>query len=195
MSFFSNHGIIISEVIFTEEFFDIIDENGVPSGEIISRSDAHSKGVLHRTAHVWIINNGMVLLQKRSDNKDSFPSCYDISSAGHITAGDEPLSAALRELSEELGINTDGDSLVFIGTVRRDYCGEFHGKTFFDRELAYVYIYRETVDISKLALQESEVSDVMFADISLCEKLSADKNEPLNEAEISLLKKYIREEK
>ena len=43
-------------------------------------------------------------MQKRSLRKNSFPGCYDVSSAGHIKAGDDYLESALRELSEELGI-------------------------------------------------------------------------------------------
>lgn len=90
------------------EYFDIVDEAGTPTGEIVSRAEAHEQGILHRTAHVWIVRerNGRteVLLQKRSENKDSFPGMYDTSSAGHIPAGDEPLPSALRELKEELGV-------------------------------------------------------------------------------------------
>ena len=92
----------------SEELFDIVDENGNPTGDKVSRSEAHAKGIRHRTAHIWVIrdNEGKkeVLLQKRALNKDSFPGKYDTSSAGHIQAGDEPLESALRELSEELGI-------------------------------------------------------------------------------------------
>ena len=98
-----------------EELFDIVDENGNPTGETVSRSEAHAKGIRHRTAHIWVIrdNEGKkeVLLQKRALNKDSFPGKYDTSSAGHIQAGDEPLESALRELSEELGIEALAEQL------------------------------------------------------------------------------------
>ena len=91
------------------EYLDIVDERGNPTGETVSREEAHKNGILHRTAHVWVIRNAdgrtEVLLQKRSDEKDSFPGMYDTSSAGHIPAGEEPLPSALRELSEELSIN------------------------------------------------------------------------------------------
>ena len=83
----------------------------MPTGEVVERSVAHSKGILHRTAHVWIIRKvegrWQVLLQKRSENKDSYPGMFDTSSAGHIPAGVEPPESALRELSEELGIFAD----------------------------------------------------------------------------------------
>ena len=94
-----------------EEIFDIVDENGQPTGETVTRSKAHAEGIRHRTAHIWVVpENGdktEVLLQKRAMNKDSFPGRYDTSSAGHIQAGDEPLESAVRELSEELGIQAD----------------------------------------------------------------------------------------
>lgn len=73
------------------EFFDIVDEKGIPTGETIERIQAHKKGVRHRTAHIWIVReqNGkaQLLLQKRSAEKDSFPGRFDTSSAGHIQAG------------------------------------------------------------------------------------------------------------
>ena len=90
------------------EIFDIVDYEGNPTGETVTRAQAHEKGILHRTSHIWVIKNEpdslKVLLQKRSMEKDSFPGQYDTSSAGHIQAGDEPLESALRELNEELGI-------------------------------------------------------------------------------------------
>ena len=76
------------------EIFDIIDKEGNPTGRTVTREKAHAEGIPHRTAHIWIIrqkdNRIQVLLQKRSQNKDSFPGKFDTSSAGHIQAGDEP---------------------------------------------------------------------------------------------------------
>ena len=37
------------------EYIDIVDEHGIPTGETIERSIAHSKGIRHRTAHIWIV--------------------------------------------------------------------------------------------------------------------------------------------
>ena len=108
-----------------EEYFDIVDENGNPTGETIERKEAHRKGILHRTAHVWIARrrNDRVelLLQKRCQDKDSFPGCYDISSAGHIPAGADYIESALRELKEELGIDATGDMLQECGFHRMHF--------------------------------------------------------------------------
>ncbi len=153
------------------EYLDIVDEAGQPTGSIISRSEAHQQGILHRTAHVWVVRNANgrteVLLQKRSEEKESFPGMYDTSSAGHIPAGEEPIPSALRELSEELGITAIPDQLDYAGSFRIKYEKVFHGNVFRDNEVTSVYVYQEPVDIDSLILQESEVSEVRWFDLKL----------------------------
>ena len=151
------------------EKLDIVDEKGIPIGEIVSRDEAHNLGIQHRTSHVWIVKKTEkgydILLQKRSLNKDSFPGMYDTSSAGHIKAGDEPLESALRELYEELGIKAQEAQLLNIGIFHGEYSKEFHGKIFKDNEISFVFIYQGNVDIDKLVLQESEIDEVCWFDL------------------------------
>ncbi|SEF66878.1 8-oxo-dGTP diphosphatase [Eubacterium ruminantium] len=103
-----------------------------------------------------------VLLQKRSANKDSNPGCYDISSAGHISAGKEPLPSAVRELGEELGIKAVPEDFLYVGSRIKKSNKEFYGKPFIDNQLSYVYIYKGEVEADKLKLQESEVEAVVW---------------------------------
>ena len=151
------------------EYFDIVDENGQPTGEIIARDVAHRDGIKHRTAHVWVVRkkkNGYdILLQKRTLEKDSFPGMYDTSSAGHIPSGEEPLSSALRELEEELGIKAAAEELSYAGTFRIQYEKEFHGKMFRDNEVTWVFVYEKPVDIKHISLQASEVDEVRWFDM------------------------------
>ena len=55
------------------EILDICDEFGNPTGKVEDREIIHQEGLLHRTAHVWLLrkkNNQIeILLQKRSDAK------------------------------------------------------------------------------------------------------------------------------
>ena len=126
------------------ELLDIVDEQGVPTGETVTRARAHEEGIRHRTSHVWLVRvkDGamQVLLQKRSDDKDSFPGCYDISSAGHIPAGNGFEESAVRELREELGVEADIKELVLCG--RREFAFErnFRGKPFRDRQVSNIYV-------------------------------------------------------
>ena len=150
------------------EYFDIVDENGIPTGRIVARKEAHEKGQPHRSAHVWITRKKdgktEVLLQKRSQNKDSFPGMYDTSSAGHIPAGQEPEESALRELMEELGISAEPEDLAFIGTFHIRFEKVFHGRLFRDDEIAWVYRLEKEIDERTLVLQEEEVEDYAWFD-------------------------------
>ncbi|MBO6046132.1 MAG: NUDIX domain-containing protein [Erysipelotrichaceae bacterium] len=146
------------------ELFDIVDEQGHPTGEIVERSVAHANGICHRTAHIWIIKGDQVLLQKRSLNKDSYPGEYDTSSAGHVMAGDEVIDSALRELEEELGIKATKDNLQYIGQFRIQYEEEFHGSMFKDNEVVFLYIYNKPVTIEDLSLQPEEIESVAWFD-------------------------------
>ena len=62
------------------EYLDVCTEGGIPTGETVERKIAHSTDVCHRTAHVWIIRKEgdgyQILMQKRAEDKDSFPGCY-----------------------------------------------------------------------------------------------------------------------
>ena len=151
------------------EILDICDEQGRPTGQVVERARAHRDGVLHRTAHVWIVRREkgrwQILLQKRSQNKESFPGMYDTSSAGHIPAGEEPLASALRELEEELGLRAASEELTLIGTDSVCYEKRFHGKLFRDNEFIHVYLYTGTVDTATLCLQQEEVERVDWFDL------------------------------
>ncbi len=151
------------------EFLDVVDLDGHPTGQIVSREEAHREGIRHRTAHVWMIREWkgkmQILLQKRSLDKDSYPGLYDTSSAGHIPAGCDPVPSALRELEEELGISAAPGQLEDAGCFHVEYEAVFHGKPFHDNEVTFVYVYREPVDTNMLTLQPSEVVEVCWFDL------------------------------
>lgn len=157
------------------ELLDIVDEQGVPTGETVTRARAHEEGIRHRTSHVWLVRvkDGamQVLLQKRSDEKDSFPGCYDISSAGHIPAGNGFEESAVRELREELGVEADIKELVLCG--RREFAFErnFRGKPFRDRQVSNIYVLFYDADEETYLLQDSEVSEVRWFDLNECRRL------------------------
>ncbi|MEM1085083.1 MAG: 16S rRNA (adenine(1518)-N(6)/adenine(1519)-N(6))-dimethyltransferase RsmA [Verrucomicrobiota bacterium] len=87
-----------------EELFDVVDEADQVTGQA-TRDEVHATGLLHRAVHVFAINDrGELLLQQRSQLKDVHPGVWDSSVAGHLDAGEDYLSAARREMEEEMGI-------------------------------------------------------------------------------------------
>ena len=151
------------------EMFDIIDMDGNKTGAIKERGVVHREGAFHATSHIWIVRKNEksgydILLQKRSACKDSHPGCYDISSAGHIGAGDEALESALRELEEELGIKAKPEELLEFGVQYKNYEGEFYGRPFRDNQRSILYLYKEPINMDELVLQESEIESVIWMD-------------------------------
>lgn len=180
------------------ELFDILNEDGSKTGIVKERGVAHREGALHGTVHIWIVRKNDksgydVLLQKRSANKDSHPGCYDISSAGHISAGDERMESALRELWEELGLSVQPEHLESFGTTHVKFEKTFYGKRFRDNEISSDFVYRQPVDIDKLSLQESEVSEVRWMDYEECRQKVAQGSMPncINPEEFEKLGSYL----
>ena len=58
------------------ELIDILNENGIKTGQVASRDEAHRKGLWHRAIVVAIINEkNEILLQQRAANKEKMPIC------------------------------------------------------------------------------------------------------------------------
>lgn len=154
------------------ELLDVVNEDGVPTGETVEREAAHTNGIRHRTSHVWILRKHdgkvQVLLQKRSRNKDSYPGCYDISSAGHIPSGEGFLESALRELKEELGVTAKREELFFCGCRRFEFQETFHGRTFRDNQVSNVYALWKDIETDEITIQEAEVDSVLWVDWDKC---------------------------
>lgn len=155
------------------ELFDVMKPDGTPANYVAERSYVHSAGLWHSTVHIWIIRTNLrgkteLLLQKRSAEKDSNPGCYDVSAAGHITTGEDITEAALRELNEELGIQAEASDLESVGTRKVEFDGVFHEKSFYDKEIGHIFIYRKPVDEKKLKLQKSEVELVRWVEFDTC---------------------------
>lgn len=172
---YDGHDKLVSAVLEGKpmELLDILNEDGTKTGIRRERGVAHREGSLHATVHTWIIRENQksgydVLLQKRSAVKDSNPGCYDISSAGHVAAGDESLPAAARELEEELGIKARQEDLRYIGIHHGAFEAVFHGQLFRDNELSSVYVYTKPVKEDQLELQEEEVESVLWMDYEEC---------------------------
>ena len=90
-----------------DEIFDIVDEHDEIIGRR-TRAEVHRLGLRHRAVHVLVFNRRReVFLQKRSRLKDTFPGAWDSSASGHLDAGEDYDTCAIRELREEIGLAVD----------------------------------------------------------------------------------------
>ena len=144
----------------SKEYFDLLDEFGNKIGKTKLRSEVHRDGDWHKGVHIWVINNdNEILLQRRCATKDSNPNMLDISSAGHLQAGDNSQEAAIRELKEELNLDVKPEELQFIETIKNSLK---YTETFINNEFDDVYIVRTNKKIDDLKYQTEEISEIMY---------------------------------
>lgn len=121
------------------ELFEIVDDTDRVIG-LVPRAQCHGNPALvHRVAHVLILDDqGQLLLQKRSLNKDIQPGKWDTSVGGHLDPGEDYLAAARREMAEELGLEQLPLTFLYHSRIRNEiesenvatylarYSGEIH---------------------------------------------------------------------
>jgi isopentenyl-diphosphate delta-isomerase len=96
----------------SEEIFDVVDQDDHVLYQA-PRSVVHANHWLHRAVHIFVFNSrGELLIHRRSATKDEAPLKYTSSASGHLSAGEDYATAAVRELEEELGLKA---SVEFLG--------------------------------------------------------------------------------
>lgn len=89
----------------TEEQFDVVDHQDRVLGQA-PRSEVHAHRWLHRAVHIFVFNTrGELLIHQRTATKDECPLKFTSSASGHLHAGEDYETAAVRELQEELSLS------------------------------------------------------------------------------------------
>lgn len=162
----------------TAELIDVLNENGIPTGEVLPREEVHKKGLWHRAIVVAIVNErNEILLQQRSGNKEKNAGMWDISVAGHIQSGQDSLSAAGREINEEvsilLGYRTEIKDFRYMYCFRKE---QRFSENFIERQFYDFFILRTSnLDDKILYFQKEEVQAVKFVDLSTIQKMIENK--------------------
>jgi isopentenyl-diphosphate delta-isomerase type 1 len=136
----------------SELFYLVNDRDEVISS--ISRHEAHAdRTKIHRSTYIIAKNaQRQILLQQRSQKKDTKPGYWDLSVAGHVTYGQSYDQAAERELAEELGVHAQPRFLkkMLIPITA---------------ETEYVAIYEVTLAETPMNLDHDEVERVKWIDV------------------------------
>ena len=138
-----------------DELVNILDSEGNFTGKTAMKSEAHRKGLFHPTVHVWFYTqNGKLLIQQRGKHKDTHPLLWDVSVAGHIGAGEDIETSAIREVREEIGLEITKSALQKIGVFKSI---QEHHEGLIDCEFHHTFLCELKVPLENLTKQESEV--------------------------------------
>ena len=133
------------------ELWDVFDENGIPTGKTALRGrSVLAPGEYHLVVHIWVISkSGLFLIQRRADDKKLMPGEW-AATGGAAVAGEDSLTAARRELLEELGIAADRDKMLLLTRIKRR------------NSLLDVWLTESNAPAEKLTLQQTEVAQAKW---------------------------------
>ena len=162
-----------------DEIYDVVDmEDRVISKA--TRKEIHQNKLIHRSVHIFVVNpEGDLFLQKRALSKDENPGFWDTSSAGHVDSGESYLTAANRELKEELGIS---EPLALFMQIRA--CKE----SYWEHVTAYTCTTRQSIVINP-----AEISEGRFWSLNEINTTLAKKNDPFTSTFKIIFIKYLKE--
>lgn len=152
-----------------DEYIDIVNKEGVPTGKSELKSVIHQNGFYHNTAHVWLYTEqGDILLSQRSAKKTICSLMWDVSVAGHIDAGETIVSAAIRETKEEIGLEITEKDLKKIGVFE---CFQSYDNGIKDNEFHNTFIGELKIPLKELIIQEEEVEALKLVSFEQFKKL------------------------
>lgn len=138
------------------EIFDVVDEQDAVTGQL-TRAEVHRRKLLHRAVHILVFNRlGEVFLQKRSLLKDTHAGSWDSSSSGHLDAGEDYATAAVRELEEELCLPPTS-SLIRLGKIAAGP----------GTDMEFVEIYRAELGKREIRVHGNEIDSGAFFPVDL----------------------------
>ena len=132
------------------EIWVLYDSQGEKTGETMRRGDEIPRGRYHIGVHIWPVNaSGELLIQRRALTVQWKPGIW-AATGGSATSGEAPLTAARRELAEELGIEASPEEMKRVACLRRtnSFCS--------------VFVVRLDKPADAFVLQKEEVSTVRW---------------------------------
>ncbi len=134
-----------------DELWDVYDGAGNKTGRLHRRGEPLRPGERHLCVHIWVRRpSGEFLITRRSARK-SMAGLWECT-GGCVVAGEDSLSAALREVREETGLRLDPEN----GELLLCWEGEFF--------LCDVYRFRQDFSLAEIVLQPGETDGAMLAD-------------------------------
>lgn len=144
------------------ELFDVVTEDGHPTGITKPRGQVHRDGDWHRAVHIWVYgedtNGPFLLLNQRGKEKDTWPLALDATVGGHLGAG-ETVEDAFREVREEIGVQIDPGRFEWIFQRKRSSDGLIPG--ILDREIQDIFIVRDHRPLTAYEPNSAELEGIV----------------------------------
>lgn len=109
------------------EIWDLYDANGKKTEMTMRRGEVIPNGLYHLCVHIWPINHkGEFLIQRRSPSVQWKPGLWAVT-GGSAISGEDAMTAARRELKEELGYDAAESEMFRVACLRRtnSFCNVF----------------------------------------------------------------------
>jgi len=153
---------------------DVLDENGIRTGEVLSRKQIHEMGKYHRAVHLYLLDQSKrLLLQKRSSHVDHCPGLFSISLTGHVDAGESSYDAIRREIYEELGLCPEELEVKFLFSFKQSMT---INPSYVDRQFNDVYICFHQFDVKEINFDQTAITELKLVSLDEFASLLAQEN-------------------
>jgi 8-oxo-dGTP pyrophosphatase MutT (NUDIX family)/predicted N-acetyltransferase YhbS len=150
------------------EIWDVLDAEGNKTGRVHERGRKMASEDFHLVVHVWKHNGrGEWLIDKRASNRGTSIDGKWETTGGAAIAGDDSLTAALREVKEELGLELDPNKGTLFHRIKRRA----------DNDRAWIqdaWVFEHDCSLAEVRFQESETCDVMWASAAKIKDMMAE---------------------
>lgn len=135
------------------EIWDLYNKNRCLTGKTMVRGEPIPENSYHLVVHVWIHDgNGRYLISQRSKSRRRNPLLWECV-GGSVLAGEDSLTAVLRETEEEVGVKlcpSDGKLLFY--KIRE----VINGTPFSDIVDVWLFKYNGSVELKNATTDEVE---------------------------------------
>lgn len=144
------------------ELWDLYDAQGQRTGRTMTRGEDVPAGLYHLAVHIWPRNSrGEYLIQRRAPGVQWKPNLWAVT-GGSAISGEDAVTAARRELREEIGYDASKAEMEQVACLRRTN--------------SFCAVYSLLIDwpAEQFVLQSEEVSAVQWCDSARLTRMVAE---------------------
>jgi len=177
-------GLDSTQATLMSEAVILVDESDNVIGSAAKADSHHNTGLLHRAFSVLLFDsNKRLLLQKRAEDKITFPGVWANTCCSHPLYSAEEMAeddalgvkrAAIRKMEHELGINPDQLPIESFDFVTKMIYSARMNEEWIEREIDHILVIHADVDLNP---NPNEVSEYRWVNIDELEEMLVGKDD------------------